>query len=161
MVLANGGLPAHRYTPQVTPRWPRGSEPASYLSVSCGGFFSYACRLFVRSLSHSARAAVCIPSPICNNHLPQSRATNEIVRAAIMFSLLKYFFTYSAIIAIKFGHFIPEGLKMMILFFFASIIQNWVGVAYWATIVHSKGSRSFVVASFGEWRLSGHILDAI
>ena len=29
MILANGGLPAHRYTPQVTQRWPRGSEPAS------------------------------------------------------------------------------------------------------------------------------------
>ena len=28
MISANGGLPAHRYTPQVTPRWPRGSEPA-------------------------------------------------------------------------------------------------------------------------------------
>ena len=27
MISANGGLPAHRYTPQVTPRWPRGSEP--------------------------------------------------------------------------------------------------------------------------------------
>ena len=26
MISANGGLPAHRYTPQVTPRWPRGSE---------------------------------------------------------------------------------------------------------------------------------------
>ena len=24
-----GGLPAHRYTHQVTERWPRGSEPAS------------------------------------------------------------------------------------------------------------------------------------
>ena len=48
-------------------------------------------------------------------HLPQSRATTEIVRAATMFSLLKYFFTYSAIIAMKFGHYIPEGLKMMIL----------------------------------------------
>ena len=29
MISANGGLPAHRYTPQVTPRWPRGSQPAS------------------------------------------------------------------------------------------------------------------------------------
>ena len=29
MISANGGWPAHRYTPQVTPRWPRGSEPAS------------------------------------------------------------------------------------------------------------------------------------
>ena len=29
MISANGGLPAHRYTPQVTPRWPRGSEPGS------------------------------------------------------------------------------------------------------------------------------------
>ena len=35
MISANGGLPAHRYTPQVTPRWPRGSEPASQ-----AGFFS-------------------------------------------------------------------------------------------------------------------------
>ena len=33
MISANGGLPAHRYTPQVTPRWPRGSEPASLLLV--------------------------------------------------------------------------------------------------------------------------------
>ena len=29
MISANGGLPAHRYPPQVTQRWPRGSEPAS------------------------------------------------------------------------------------------------------------------------------------
>ena len=29
MISANGSLPAHRYTPQVTQRWPRGSEPAS------------------------------------------------------------------------------------------------------------------------------------
>ena len=29
MISANGGLPAHRHTPQVTQRWPRGSEPAS------------------------------------------------------------------------------------------------------------------------------------
>ena len=29
MTSANGGLPAHRYTPQVTQRWPRGSELAS------------------------------------------------------------------------------------------------------------------------------------
>ena len=29
MISAHGGLPAHRYTPKVTPRWPGGSEPAS------------------------------------------------------------------------------------------------------------------------------------
>ena len=29
MISANGGLPANRYTPQVTQRWPRGSKPAS------------------------------------------------------------------------------------------------------------------------------------
>ena len=29
MISANGGLPAHRYTPQVTPRWPQGFEPDS------------------------------------------------------------------------------------------------------------------------------------
>ena len=33
MISANGGLPAHRYTPQVTPRWPRGSEPASLVHM--------------------------------------------------------------------------------------------------------------------------------
>ena len=31
MISANGGLPAHRYTPQVTQGWSRGSEPASPL----------------------------------------------------------------------------------------------------------------------------------
>ena len=29
MISANGGLLAHGYTPQVTQRWPQGSEPAS------------------------------------------------------------------------------------------------------------------------------------
>ena len=29
MISANGGLPAHRYTPQVSQRWPQGSERAS------------------------------------------------------------------------------------------------------------------------------------
>ena len=56
--------------------------------------------------------------------IPQSRATTEMVRAAIMFSLLKYFLTYSAIIAMKLGHYIPEELKMMILCFSAGVIQN-------------------------------------
>ena len=36
MISANGGLPAHRYTPQVTQRWPRGSEPASLPKASRG-----------------------------------------------------------------------------------------------------------------------------
>ena len=36
MISANGGLPAHRYTPQVTPGWPRGSEPASAVSAPPG-----------------------------------------------------------------------------------------------------------------------------
>ena len=34
MISANGGLPAHRYTHQVTPRWPPGSEPASQVRPS-------------------------------------------------------------------------------------------------------------------------------
>ena len=33
MRSANGGLPVHRYTPQVTQGWPRGSEPASPLTL--------------------------------------------------------------------------------------------------------------------------------
>ena len=38
MISANGGLPAHRYTPQVTQGWPRGSEPASAVrfALFCG-----------------------------------------------------------------------------------------------------------------------------
>ena len=52
MISANGGLPAHRYTPQVTQRRPRGSEPASVVvwgaeaggaedgvAGRCGGLF--------------------------------------------------------------------------------------------------------------------------
>ena len=37
MISANGGLPAHRYTPQVTPRWPRGSEPGEQPPPVPGG----------------------------------------------------------------------------------------------------------------------------
>ena len=36
MISANGGLPAHRYTPQVTPRWPQGFEPASQVRERAG-----------------------------------------------------------------------------------------------------------------------------
>ena len=39
MISANGGLPAHRYTPQVTPKWPRGSEPASVCTGYCVSSF--------------------------------------------------------------------------------------------------------------------------
>ena len=38
MISANGGLPAHRYTPQVTQRWPQWSEPASVQYGVCGQF---------------------------------------------------------------------------------------------------------------------------
>ena len=34
MISANGGLPAHGYTPQLTPRRPRGSEPASAITTT-------------------------------------------------------------------------------------------------------------------------------
>ena len=36
MISANGSLPGHRYTPQVTQRWPRGSEPASIVRSPWG-----------------------------------------------------------------------------------------------------------------------------
>ena len=36
MILANGGLPAHRYTPQMTQRWPRGSKLASAVGAGVG-----------------------------------------------------------------------------------------------------------------------------
>ena len=40
MISANGGLPAHRYTRQVTPRWPRGSEPASAVAAPLTAMFN-------------------------------------------------------------------------------------------------------------------------
>ena len=43
MISANGGLPAHKYTPQVTPRWPRGSEPASHPQAWAVGAPSPSC----------------------------------------------------------------------------------------------------------------------
>ena len=50
MISANGGLPAHRYTPQVTPRWPRGSEPAS-VGLKVGASFWLALIVFVHTFS--------------------------------------------------------------------------------------------------------------
>ena len=51
MISADGGLPAHRYTPQVTQRWPQGSEPASpgrrFPSFLCG-----VCRRGWRQVPH-------------------------------------------------------------------------------------------------------------
>ena len=41
MISANGGLPAHRYTPQVTQRSPRGSEPASGFTLDLLGGLGY------------------------------------------------------------------------------------------------------------------------
>ena len=38
MISANGALPAHRYTPQVTPRCCRGSEPASTPAPTARGW---------------------------------------------------------------------------------------------------------------------------
>ena len=40
MISANGGLPAHRYVPQVTPRWPRESEPASVYEADKKAYFA-------------------------------------------------------------------------------------------------------------------------
>ena len=51
MISANGGLPAHRYTPEVTQRWPRGSEPASVVSTCIQSYATPLCR--------AARAAAC------------------------------------------------------------------------------------------------------
>ena len=55
MISANGGLPAHSYTPQVTQRLLRGSEPASGafwvggLAASCGAGGRFGgCGLFSR-----------------------------------------------------------------------------------------------------------------
>ena len=36
MISVNGGLPAHRYTTQVTQKWPGGSEPASQVYSLAG-----------------------------------------------------------------------------------------------------------------------------
>ena len=57
MISANGGLPAHRYTPQVTQRWPRGSEPASGHTRSFIFFLSDL--LFVLVLCSSSRPVPC------------------------------------------------------------------------------------------------------
>ena len=56
MISANGGLPAHRYTPQVTPRWPRGSEPASIALCSeyTRANLAVAVRGFVQKVAHVA-----------------------------------------------------------------------------------------------------------
>ena len=47
MISANGGLPAHRYTPQVTQRWPRGSEPASQIFTKNKEALCNKCALYI------------------------------------------------------------------------------------------------------------------
>ena len=63
MISANGGLPAHRYTPQVTPRWPRGSEPASNLHRLLSD-------VVLTTIFLHKRHAVPI-LPLAGNYLPQ------------------------------------------------------------------------------------------
>ena len=63
MISANGGLPAHRYTPQVTPRWPRGSERASAVSVlppAGGGVRSFVTPYFGGGVGQGAQ----LPPPL-------------------------------------------------------------------------------------------------
>ena len=71
MISANGGLPAHRYTPQVTQRWPRGSEPASLRRLrKCSSFeretFLLPCEFvllaFVSDFFVNARASAPAPN---------------------------------------------------------------------------------------------------
>ena len=47
----------------------------------------------------------CFSTVVRSSHLPLSRATTEILRAATMFSLLKDFVTYDAVIAMKFCYY--------------------------------------------------------
>ena len=54
MISANGGLPAHRYTPQVTQRWPQGSEPASHRAL-----FRFLLCCVVSWYAVSSRGPVC------------------------------------------------------------------------------------------------------
>ena len=58
MISANGGLPTHRYTPQVTQGLPRGSEPASMTSQrsSSTGFTPH-------ELFHGGRPAWFLETP--------------------------------------------------------------------------------------------------
>ena len=57
MISANGGLPAHKYTPQVTQRWPQGSETASVFGLGCRlrpATPGWGVRVCVRSCARSA-----------------------------------------------------------------------------------------------------------
>ena len=54
MISANGGLPAHRYTPQVTQRWPQGSEPSSHRAL-----FRFLLCCVVSWYAVSSRGPVC------------------------------------------------------------------------------------------------------
>ena len=77
MISANGGLPAHRYTPQVTQRWPRGSEPALVEKV-CHGTIETCETNFHEQINHlthlistlsdsSSQVASTIPSHFCDS----------------------------------------------------------------------------------------------
>ena len=67
MISANGGLPAHRYTPQVTPRWPRGSEPASAERP----------HQHTHRLSRQPEVAGCSRNPSPNTHTQGAQPSQE------------------------------------------------------------------------------------
>ena len=68
MISADGGLPAHRYTPEVTQRWPQGSEPASHRcarSVGCVACaLSWATWLLFTGAPARCGVAVRCPGPL-------------------------------------------------------------------------------------------------
>ena len=86
MISANGGLPAHRYTLQVTQRWPQGSEPASPLPASNDYKMNFRRTIsFSRNLYNLSnkilRASSNNSSLQCNSSLYHSILTHNHLRA--------------------------------------------------------------------------------
>ena len=65
MISGNGGLPAHRYTPQETQTWPRGSEPdsAAVIPAAVGEESS---ETVVKSEASEPSVNVLEPSPVAS-----------------------------------------------------------------------------------------------
>ena len=87
MISANGGLPAHRYTPQVTPRWPRGSEPASDVCGFVGA------PLAPRRFRFRRAVWACVLGPGLGCAQPFLAGLSGCVFCAFVFSLFFFFFS--------------------------------------------------------------------
>ena len=104
MISPNGGLPAHIYTPQVTQRWPQGSEPASpYVSADWLVLYTDGSSLRMDLVRWIAGFGVYCPQLSIKHAMPNPEGERQTSNAAELFAVslvLQHFTTGKIVIAL-------------------------------------------------------------